>query len=125
MSFLRRLFAGRDEGAYDAVAAMGQDERQCVTVWIRLFDAEFANETEQMRVFALEDRLMKAVDTSGAGTFDTNDLERGSLGMHFLGPDADAMLEVIRPLLVDAPEGSYLAVRRGPAGTSEERMEPA
>ena len=27
------------------------------------------------------------------------------------------------PLLADAPEGSYLAVRRGPSGTGEDRIE--
>lgn len=92
-------------------------------VWLRLLDAEFANQSEQMRVFALEDRLMRAVDATGVGSFDTNDLVRGSFGMHFLGQDADTMLTVIRPLLVDVTPGSYLAVRRGPSGTSEERLE--
>jgi hypothetical protein len=92
-------------------------------VWIGLLHPEFRDDREQARTFALEDRLMAAVDASGTGTFDTNDLQRGSFGMHFLGHDADSMLEVIRPLLGGVPPGSYLAVRRGPPGTSEERVE--
>lgn len=92
-------------------------------VWLRLLHPDFGDDREQARTFALEDRLMAAVDASGAGTFDTNDLQRGSFGMHFLAHDVDAMLEVIRPLLVGVPAGSYLAVRRGPPGTNEERVE--
>jgi hypothetical protein len=40
-----------------------------------------------------------------------------------VGEDADAIVDVILPLVSEAPEGSYLAVRRGPAGTGEDRVE--
>jgi hypothetical protein len=43
--------------------------------------------------------------------------------MRMVGEDADAIVAVITPLLADVPEGSYLAVRRGPSGTGEDRIE--
>ena len=76
-----------------------------------------------MAVFGLENQVIKALDASGAGTFDTNDLVPGFFGMQLLGPDADRLIDAVHPVLADAPSGSYLAVRRGPAGTSEERVE--
>lgn len=121
MSFLRRLL-GR-QPAEDGTPAAAPDTRQAVTVLLRLSDPELANEREQLALYRLEDRLMRALDESGAGTHETNELERGYLRILFLGPDADRIADVIQPLLVGAPQGSYLAVRRGPEGTSEERLD--
>lgn len=94
-----------------------------VTAWLRLTDPELIQAREQIRMFALEDQVMRALDRSGAGTYDTNDLERGFFRMHCYGPDADRLVDVIQPILATAPPGSYLAKRPGPRGTSEERVE--
>lgn len=99
------------------------DDRQQVSVLLRLGDPELANEREAAVVYTLENRLMGALDASGAGTHETNELDRGYLRIQLLGPDAERIVEVVRPLLAEAPQGSYLAVRRGPDGTSEERLE--
>jgi hypothetical protein len=143
VSFLKRLFGGKggDQDADDAAARpagateeirpddapeesdLPPDPRQGATVWWRLNDPAFEAEREQMRVFAFEDRLMKALDASGAGTHDTNDLIRGFFAIRLLGPDADAIVEAIRPVLTGMPDGSYVSRRRGPRGTSEERVE--
>lgn len=124
MGFLRRIL-GRDTDSADdgSDEAPVPDERQGVTIWIRLGDKAFESEREQMAVFGLENQVIKALDLSGAGTFDTNDLVPGFFGMQLLGPDADRMLDAVRSVLTGANSGSYLAVRRGPAGTSEERVE--
>jgi hypothetical protein len=106
------------EGTFDAGA-----ERHRVSVWLRLYDPDFETTREQLRVFALENELMQALDAAGVGEHDTNSLERGYIAMRLLGDDADAIVDVILPLLADAPEGSYLAVRRGPAPTGEDRIE--
>jgi hypothetical protein len=45
------------------------------------------------------------------------------LAIRLVGEDADAIVAVVEPMLADARAGTYLAVRRGPAGTSEERMD--
>jgi hypothetical protein len=65
---------------------------------------------------------MRALDASGAGEHDTNALERGYFAMRLIGDDADAVVAVILPLLEAAESGSYLAVRRGPSGSAEERV---
>jgi len=97
--------------------------QQRVTVWLRLDDPEFERAREQQRVFALENSIMRALDEAGAGEHDTNALERGFLAMRLVGDDADAIVAVVVPLLDGAPAGSYLAVRRGPAGTGEDRLD--
>src|SRR3954468_21715815 len=124
MGFLRRLFGGgdsdMDDGAGDAPA---QDDRQAVTAWVRLGDRAFENEREQLQVFELENRLIRAVDQSGLGSYDTNDLANGFMGLRVAGPDADALLPLVRDVVAKVPAGSYLTIRRGPTGTSEERLE--
>jgi hypothetical protein len=120
MDLLRRLFGGQ---AADEDVPPPPDHRQAVTVLLRLSDPELTNEREQLHVYALEDRLMKALDESGAGTHETNELERGFLRIQLLGSDAERIVQIIRPHLANAPPGSYLALRRGPEGTAEERLD--
>lgn len=56
-------------------------------------------------LFVLEDRLREAIDTVRVGEFDGNelalDLSAGTLYMY--GPDAEALFQVVRPLLSEAP----------------------
>jgi hypothetical protein len=74
-------------------------------------------------VFQFEDRLMRALEAGDVGEHDTNDLEAGFLAIRLLGNDADKIVEAIRPQLAELPRGSYLAVRRGPTGTGEDRVD--
>lgn len=120
---MRRLLGGGGGTEHDQATAATADDREQLTVLLRLSDPELLNEREQMHVYALEDRLMKALDESGAGTHETNELEGGYLRIQLLGPQAESIAEVVRPHLADAPLGSYLAIRRGPPGTSEERLQ--
>lgn len=93
-----------------------------MVAYLRLSDAEMTNDREQMRLFALEDRLMKAIHESGAGTYEGNYLDRGFLRLYASGPDADRLAGVIRPLLAGVAPGSTLVKRNGPRGTEEERL---
>jgi hypothetical protein len=141
MGFLKRLFGG---GSGDSVAASGASggqaddsewreaaeatfdvnaDRHRVSVWVRLYDPDFETTREQLKVFALENQVMRALDAAAVGEHDTNSLERGYMAMRLFGDDADAIVEVVLPLLAEAPEGSYLAVRRGPVTTGEDRIE--
>ncbi len=138
MGFLKRLFGGGDDagGAPAGQPADDAEWRQSaeatfeahgdkhrVTFWMRLYDPSFETMREQQKVFALENTLMRALDEAGVGEHDTNALEKGFMAMRFVGEDADAIVSVLLPLLGEAPEGSYLAVRRGPTGTGEDRVE--
>jgi hypothetical protein len=122
VGFLRRLFA-RDAEELDAPQEPVAEDRQSVVAWIRLGDRNFENEREQQKLFELENRVIRTLEGSGIGSYDTNDLVPGFFRMTMLGPDADRIVEVVAPLLRDTPAGSYLAVRRGPSGSSEERFE--
>jgi hypothetical protein len=139
MSFLKRLLGGgpderatptvgEEPGALleasDGTFELHGDEHR-VTVWLCLVDPAFENEREQARLFGLEDRLMRALDAAGTGEHDTNALEAGYLAIRLVGPDADAIVTTVRPLLDDAPPGSYLAVRHGPSGSAEDRVDLA
>jgi hypothetical protein len=141
MGFLKRLLgavgpesdggAGPSAGPADdaewrrsAEATFEADaDKHRVTIWLRLYDPSFETMREQQKVFALENRIMRALDEAGAGEHDTNSLEQGYLALRLVGEDAGAIVTVVEPLLADAPAGSYLAVRRGPAGTGEERFD--
>lgn len=124
MGFLRRLLGSTPAAQPDAdVDEQFADDRPQVTAWVRLSDPEFGSAREQQHVYELENRIIAAVETAGAGTYDTNELGNGAFGMRLLGPDPDRIIEVLRPLLADAPAGSYLTVRRGGPGVSEERVE--
>lgn len=139
MGFLKRIFGGSDgdagagnggspaddaewrqsaEATFEAYA-----DKHRVSLWLRLYDPDFESTREQQRVFALENELMRALDEAGVGEHDTNSLEKGFMAMRMVGDDADAIVAVILPLLSDVPEGSYLAIRRGPHGTGEDRLE--
>ena len=137
MGFLRRLFGGADDGGSPPAGQPADDaewrqsaeatfeahaDKHRVTFWMRLYDPSFETMREQQKAFELENGLMRALDEAGAGEHDTNSLEQGYLAMRMVGEDADAIVSVVLPLLVEAPEGSYLAVRRGPAGTGEDRI---
>lgn len=142
MGFLKKLFGGGgssgDEPSSRGEATAGTEDDaplvsgpvtdgdpslHRVVAWIRLNDPTFETSREQQRMFALEDRLMRALFESGAGDLDTNELDRGFLALRFQGRDADAMAAVLGPLLDEVPSGSYLAVRRGPYGAAEDRID--
>jgi len=144
MGILKRLFGGGDAadgrdpsssasrpaggGAEDMPLTAGpvtdgDPSLQRVVAWIPLNDPTFESSREQQRLFALEDRLMRALFDSGAGDLDTNELDRGYFAIRFQGRDADAMVSVLLPLIGDAPRGSYLAVRHGRYGAAEDRID--
>lgn len=140
MSFLKRLFGGGGSdpasdagserpGAEESMPLVsgpvtdGDPSLHRVVAWFPLNDPTFESSREQQRMFVLEDRLMRALFDSGAGDLDTNDMDRGFFAMRFQGRDADAMVAVLLPLLGDAPKGAYLAVRRGPYGAAEDRID--
>jgi hypothetical protein len=140
MSFLKRLFGGggsgdaSDSGSERAGAEEsmplvsgpvtdGDPSLHRVVAWFPLNDPTFESSREQQRMFVLEDRLMRALFDSGTGDLDTNEMDRGYYAMRFQGRDADAMVAVLLPLLGEVPRGAYLAVRRGPYGAAEDRID--
>lgn len=50
-------------------------------------------------LFDLEDALMEALDESGAGEFDGNELGAGEAVLYMYGPDADKLFSAVEKVL--------------------------
>lgn len=78
------------------------------------------------KLFALEDELEKAILAAGAGEFDGDEVATdGSDGyLYMYGPNADRLLEVIKPILEKTSfmHGAKAKLRYGPpqAGSKEQ-----
>jgi len=137
MGIFKRLFGGGDAASGATSAGGREDDMPLVSgpvtdgdpslhrvvAWIPLNDPTFETSREQQRLFVLEDRLMRALFESGAGDLDTNELDRGYYAMRFQGRDAEAMAAVLAPLMTDVPRGTDQALRRGPYGAAEDRVD--
>lgn len=89
---------------------------------------QFANygSTDLQRLFALEERLERAIDDADVGEFDGNEIATdGSDGsLYMYGPDADRLFEVVHPILesVDFTRGAQVVKRYGGASDDVRRV---
>lgn len=81
------------------VASMGNASEQAVIVKFHY------GATDLGPMFALEDRLKKAIEVANVGEYDGNEIATdGSEGtLYMYGPDADRLYEVVSPILRKAP----------------------
>lgn len=72
----------------------------------------------------IEDPLIAAIDAAGIGEFDGNEVGAGGATLYMYGPDAEALFEVVEPILrqMALPDGSCLVKRFGPPGSEEARV---
>jgi hypothetical protein len=63
----------------------------------------------------IEDPLIEAIDASGVGEFDGNELGPDGAVLYMYGSDADRLWQVVEPVLRGAPvgSGSYAIKRYG------------
>jgi hypothetical protein len=70
------------------------------------------------RLFEIEERLESAITEAGVGEFDGNDIatDGSDANLYMYGPNADAIFEVIRPILekIDCMKGAKATLRYGP-----------
>lgn len=82
---------------------------------------------EDWGVDLVEDPLIDAIDDARVGEFDGNDvaLDGTEVILYAYGPDADALYEVMEPILKAIPPGpkSYAIKRYGEPGAREVRIE--
>ena len=97
---------------------------EMVKLCLPLSDAKLGSSDDHAALLLLEDRLADAVETAGVGDCDGNQIGKGLYEVFFYGPSADALLEVIRPILAQntIPAGSSLVARRG-SDETEERID--
>jgi hypothetical protein len=76
-------------------------------------------------LFAIEDSLIEAIEASGAGEFDGNEIGQGQVTLYMYGPDADRLFAAIEPVLVGVPlpPGCVAVKRYGEPGAREEVVE--
>ena len=77
---------------------------------------EFGEVAEREEIFALQDRLIAAIDGAGVGEFDGNEFGGGEAVLYMYGPDADALFEVVEPILRAFPaRPAWCVLRYGEA----------
>jgi hypothetical protein len=108
MGWLSRLF-GRSETPPQPVDEKG--DHSLVVVFNRPgIDLE--------ALFALEERLARAIAEAGVGEYDGNEIavDGSDSSLFMVGPDANALFAVAEPILRESPlmQGATIRVRYGP-----------
>ncbi len=77
------------------------------------------------RVYALEDRLIVAIEARGAGELDGDEFGESGCVILMYGPDAEGLWEAIAPVLETErfAAGSHAIKRYGGPGAREERVD--
>lgn len=93
---------------------MSSSNEQAVLVFLRgsgLPDHVY----EEFDVATLEDSLIQAIDSAGVGEFDGNEFGPDEVVLYMYGPDAEALWEVIKPIIEAYPlcQGARIQIRPG------------
>jgi pimeloyl-ACP methyl ester carboxylesterase len=107
-----QLLAERVRPVADSFVAPAEHS---VEVHLRLSDDEFGSEGEVARLMELERELEIAIDASGAGELDGNEVGQGEFVVFTYGPGADRLYSVMEPLLRESPlaQGGFAVKRYG------------
>lgn len=88
---------------------------QAVIVYLILNDGQFGAADERESIYALEDRLEKAIEDASVGEFDGDLFGEGECILYMYGPNAERLFVVVEPLLKSSPvaAGGYAIKRFG------------
>jgi hypothetical protein len=116
-------------GQLDGGSVLTDSETNEVSEHLVLVTIESAEMRDELAfdLIALEDQLFDVVDGGGLGEVDGTgtDLETGASEIYVYGPDADAIVAAIRPVLEKWSERGAainVTIRRGPIGAPAETM---
>jgi hypothetical protein len=106
------MFKRRDKKESSAPAP-----EHAVIVHYSLSGEELGSVQEREAIFALEDRLIRAIEAADAGEFDGNEFGGGEAVLYAYGPDADALFRAMEQDLRAFPARPAHALLRfgGPA----------
>lgn len=98
-----------------------QSTRQAVIIRLKLSDEAFGAWEEREAVYRLEDRLEQLLASNTVGEVDGHEFGDGFAAIYLYGPSADAIAELVAPLVAFAREhpGSTLTRRFGRPGARE------
>jgi len=94
-------------------------EEQDLLVVLRLSNRQMGTAQERMDIEAFADRLDAAIREAEVGEYDGDEIGGGECILFFCGPDVDAMLRVLQPLLKREPMcrgGHLVRMVEGPDG---------
>ncbi|MEA2513673.1 MAG: hypothetical protein QOJ59_3160 [Thermomicrobiales bacterium] len=99
--------------------------RQAVIAYFKLSDDQWGVPEDYEGLDELEQSLIQAIDESGVGEFDGIARGLGFFDMYMYGPSADALFDVVEPLLraFSPPAGSYVVKQYGEPGAEEVRVD--
>ena len=118
MGILGRLF-GTKQTPTNAVPAVEQ------AVLIHLNGTDLDQQIyEKYDSSTLEDQLAQAVQTSGLGEFDGNEVGPTTTTLYLYGPDAEKIFSRIEPILRGYPlcERAEVVIRLGKPGSPERKV---
>jgi|ERR1039458_6983564 hypothetical protein len=104
--------------------ATNAQEEEALIVYIRLSDEKSGKPDEREKLFKLEDQLLSAIEKSGAGQYDGNEIGEGFFTLYMYGPSAARLWEAASPIVKAsrAPSGSYVIKRYGRPGAKQDRI---
>jgi hypothetical protein len=99
--------------------------RQAVIAYFKLSDDAWGDPEDFDDMYQWEDTLAEAIDEAGVGEFDGIGRGLGFLDFYMYGPNADALFNVVEPLLrsFSPRPGSYVVKRYGEPGAPEFRID--
>lgn len=106
---------------------LDEPEELDLLVVLRLSNRQTGTPTEQAAIDELGDELGELVLDSGVGEYDGEELGGGECVMFFCGPDVQALIDVLRPVLRRSPlsrGGSFVRLVTDDHGETDRRREP-
>lgn len=103
------------------------DDEQDLLVVLRLSNRQMGTRDEREQLEQLADQLEAAVVAAGAGEYDGDEFGGGTCTLFFCGPDVDALIRVLRPLLRHSPlarGGHFVRAVADAAGTVQQERVP-
>ncbi len=94
-----------------------------VLAHLKLTKGAFGDEEEVEAIHDLSDQLAEAIEVQDVGEFDGDEFGKWQCTLYMYGPDADALFEVIQPILRDSSCacGGFVVKRYGEASDAEAR----
>jgi len=118
MKLLARLFGP------DTIEPSPYPVAQEILICLKLSNDQIGTAGERQTIATLQDRLIRVVQTQGAGEFEDLEFAEGFGTLSFTGPSADRLAETVLPMTRthDSRRGSYLLKRYGEGGLREQSV---
>ncbi len=111
----------------DLDETLDEPEELDLLVVLKLSNRQTGTPTEQAEIDELGDQLGELVLDSGVGEFDGEELGGGECTMFFCGPDVQALIDLLRPVLRRSPltrGAQFVRLIENAQGELERRREP-